>query len=94
MPRRGDAEGAKGAHATHPEHQLLVQPHLPTADVQDVGDGPVGLVVVGNVGIEQEDRHATDLDAPDGDGEVTTGQLDRDMQWLAILALHSAEWQP
>ena len=75
--RRRQAEGADRAHAADAEDELLVEAHLATADVQDVGDRPVGVGVLGEVRVEQEDRDAADLGDPDRDGQVATGQLDR-----------------
>ncbi len=67
-PQRADPADA--------QDQLLVEPHLAAADVQDVGDRPVGVVVVGQVRVEQQHRHAADLGEPDGSGQVAAGQLD------------------
>ena len=39
--RRLDAQGSQRAHAADAQDQLLVQPHLAAAHVQDVGDRPV-----------------------------------------------------
>ena len=55
------------ADAADAEDELLVEPHLAAADVQDVGDRPVGVVVLGHVRVEQQDRHAADLGDPDRD---------------------------
>ena len=78
--RRLEAERPDGAHAADAQHELLVEPHLAAADVQDVGDRPVGGRVLGDVGVEQEDRHAPDLGDPDRGEQVAPGQLDRDRQ--------------
>ena len=48
------------------EDELLVEPHLAAADVEDVGDRAVRVVVVGDVGVQQQHRHAADLGDPDG----------------------------
>jgi len=81
---RLDAQGLDGAHAAHAQDQLLVEAHLAAADVEDVGDRPVRLVVVGDVRIEQQDRHAADLDAPDGGREHPLRQLDVDDEGIAL----------
>ena len=63
VPDRGlDAQRAQRPHAADAQDQLLVQPHLAAADVQDVGDRPVGGVVHRVVRVEQQHRHAPDLD--------------------------------
>ncbi len=56
-PDRPDAADA--------EDQLLVEPHLATAHVQDVGDRTVRLEVLGQVGVEEQHRHPADLGQPD-----------------------------
>ena len=68
--RRLEAEGPDRTDAADAEDQLLVEPHLAAADVQDVGDRAVRLVVLGQVRVEQQDRHPADLGEPDRDGEV------------------------
>ena len=73
---RLEPERADRPDAADPEHQLLVEAHLAPADVQDVRDRPVGVGVLGHVGVEQQDRDAPDLRDPDGDRQVATGQLD------------------
>ena len=71
MPhRRLETERAEGPDAADAEHQLLVQAHLAAADVQDVGDRPVLDRVIGDVGVEQEHGHATDLGQPHGDRQT------------------------
>ncbi len=58
VPRGGsDAQRPQRPDAADAQHQLLVQPHLAAAHVQDVGDGSVGLVVEGRVGVQQQQRH-------------------------------------
>jgi hypothetical protein len=52
MPDGGvDAERPECPHAADTQHQLLVEPHLAAADVEDVGDRPVGVIVLGDVGV-------------------------------------------
>ena len=72
--RRLEAEGPDRPDAADAEDQLLVEPHLAAADVQDVGDRAVRLVVLGQVGVEQQDRHPPDLGEPDRDGQVAARQ--------------------
>ena len=88
QPERPDRPDAADA-----EHELLVQAHLAAADVQDVGDRPVRVVVLGQVRVEQQDRDAPDLGQPDRDGEVATGQLDGDGQRQPGGVLHAPERQ-
>ena len=94
MPdRRRRPERPDRADAADAEHELLVEAHLAAADVQDVGDRPVGVVVLGQVRVEQQDRDAADLGDPDGDGQVATGQLDGHRQRQARGVLDAPERQ-
>ena len=70
-----------------------MQSHLAAADVQDVGDRSVLDRVLGEVRVEQQDRHAAHLDEPDGDREVAPGQLDGDRQRQAVRVLDPADRQ-
>ncbi len=78
--RRRDVERPQRPHATDPEHQLLVQAHLAPADVEDVRDRPVRPVVGGDVGVEQEDGHPSDLGHPNGGVNLPVEDLDGDLQ--------------
>jgi hypothetical protein len=62
---RVDAERLQRAHAADAEHRVLRQPHVPVADVQTGGDPAVDRVVLGAIGVEQEQRHPAEVDAPD-----------------------------
>ena len=94
MPdRRCQPQGADRPHAPDTEHEFLMQAHLPTADVQDVGDRPVLDRVLGDIRVQQQDRHPSDLSEPHRDGQVPTGELDRDGQRQAVLVLHPRQRQ-
>ena len=54
----------QGAHAAHAEEHLLLEALLAAAAVEPVGDVAGGLVVLRDVGVEQEQRHASDLGTP------------------------------
>ena len=95
MPhRRRQAEGPDRPYAADAKDELLVQAHLEAADIQDVADRPVLDRVLGDVSVEQQDRHAPDLGEPDRDGQVTSGELDRDGQRQAVFVLDSGQRQP
>ena len=67
VPDRGiEAQRPQRPDAADAQDELLVEPHLAAADVQDVGDRAVGVVVVGDVRVEQQDGHPADLGDPDG----------------------------
>ena len=66
--RRGAGEArpqAQGADATDAEQHLLLEALLAAAAVEAVGDVAGGVVVVRDVGVEQQQRHAADLRLPD-----------------------------
>ena len=74
--RRPDPEAPERPDAADPEDDLLAEAHLAAAHVEDPGDGTVGGVVQGDVGVEHQDRHASDLRLPDGGLDDAAGQVD------------------
>ena len=69
--------GPQRADAADAEQHLLQQPVLAAAAVEPVGDIALGRVVVLDVGVEQQQRHAADLGLPDlGDQRAPAGQAD------------------
>ena len=94
VPHGGvDADGAQGADAAHAEHDLLAEPHLAAADVEDVGDRPVRRIVVRHVGVEQEERHAAHLGDPHGGVDVAAGEVDLDLQRQPVAAAGAPQRQ-
>ena len=85
------AEGVDDPGAAHPEDDLLAEAHLPAPHVEDVGDGPVGRVVGGQVGVEQQQRHPAHVDAPDADVHHAPGQFHLDDQGVAGAVEHPAQ---
>ncbi len=81
-----DAEGLQRADATGSKYQFLMEAHLAASDIQDVGDRPVRLGVVGNVRVQQQHRDASHLDEPYRREQVALGQLDGNRECLAVLA--------
>src|SRR5712691_2132889 len=64
---RHHAELSQRPHSTDPEHDLLAQAAVRLGHIEPVGDGAqVGWVGL-QVGVEQEQRYAPDLRAPDAD---------------------------
>ena len=82
--RRRQPERPDGPHAADAQDELLVEAHLAAADVQDVGDRPIGVGVFRQVGIEEEDRHPADLGDPHRDRQVAIRQGDRDVERIAV----------
>ncbi len=91
---RVDAQRAQSAHATHAQHDLLVQAHLAAAHVQDVRDRPVGVVVVRDVRVEQQQRHPADLRQPDRAPDRPAGQLHANVQRPTVGVAHAQYRQP
>ncbi len=60
-----DAAGGERLDAADAEQDLLPQPVLAVAAVEAVGDRALGGGVRGHVGVEQEQRDAADVDAPE-----------------------------
>ena len=85
---------AQRADAADAKDHLLVQAHLAAAHVQDVGDRPVGRVVVGNVRVEQQQRHAADLGEPHRAPHRAAGHLDADRQRPAVVRRDARQRQP
>ena len=70
---------AQGADAAHAEQHLLLEALLAAAAVEAVGDVAGGLVVLGDVGVEEQQRDAADLRAPHvGVQLAAAGQAERD----------------
>ena len=67
-----DPERLERAHAADAEQHVLRQAHVLVGDVQARGDPARGLRVLRALGVEQEERDAADVHAPDlrGDLEV------------------------
>ena len=85
-----DAEGVQRAHAADAEQRVLPQPHLGIADVEARGDPAVAHAVLRPVRVEQQQRHATDVDAPDLRDDVAPGDRDGDRHRRAVAPVTSA----
>ncbi len=85
---------AQGADAADAEQDLLPEPVLRGAAVQPVGDLAVVVGVALDVGVEQQQRDATDLRHPDLGQEVgAAGHRDRDGGPGAVLVAEQADRQ-
>ena len=89
-----DAERVQRAHAPDAEQRVLAQAHAGVADVQPRGDPAVGEVVLRAVGVEQEERHAADVDPPHLSDDRALADRDADGQRLAVLAAHERGRHP
>jgi hypothetical protein len=85
---RLDAEGMQGADAADAEQRVLAEAHAGVPYVQPRGDPAVGEVVLGAVGVEQQQRHAADVDAPDLGDDRALPDRHADRERLAVVAVH------
>src|SRR5262249_25035955 len=78
--RRRLAQGAERADPADAEDDLLADAHVVVAAVEPASDLPVVGAILGNVGIEQVERDAADLDAPDASLHLAAGERHADQQ--------------
>ena len=93
LRRRGAGDARphpQGAYAAHAEEQLLAQPVLGVAAVEPVGHVAVVGAVLLDVGVEEQQRHATDVGDEDPGHQVgAVGEGDGDRRAAAVgLAEH------
>jgi hypothetical protein len=72
-----DAQGIERVHATHAEQRVLRQAGVRVAVVQARGDPAVEAVVLRQQRVEQEQRHAADVQAPHLGDHVALADRDR-----------------
>ncbi len=75
------------------EHDLLLEPHLVAAPVETLGHLPVRRLVLGQVRVEQEERHAAHAREPDQQLHRAAGQRDGDGRGRAVRRLGGGERQ-
>ncbi|BAS07397.1 hypothetical protein AHiyo4_08190 [Arthrobacter sp. Hiyo4] len=51
--------------SAHPQQELLLEPVVSAAAIEAVGDAARGVVVTGNVGVQQQEGNASDVGTPD-----------------------------
>jgi hypothetical protein len=81
-----DAQRMQRAHAADAEQRVLPQAHAGVAHVQARGDPAVREVVLRPVGIEQQQRHAPDVDAPDLRDDLALADRHGDRHGPAVVA--------
>ena len=80
---RLDAHHRQRAHAADAEEDLLAQAHVAVARIEARGDRALLRLVLRHVRIQQEQRHAADLHAPDVEVHRLAVELDLPAQRLA-----------
>lgn len=83
---RREPRGLQRAHATDAEHDLLSEPVLGSAAVETVGHAAFLFLILFHVGVEQDQRHATDLRLPELCGAGRSGEIDLDAQRRPVVA--------
>ena len=77
---RIDPERPQRAHAADPEQRVLGEPDVPVAFVQPARDPALERAVGRDVRVEQEQRHAPDVDPPDPRGHLRLADRQRNRQ--------------
>ena len=77
--------GAQRLDPAHAQQEFLLQPVVAAAAVQAVGDAAGGVVVAGNVGVQQQQRNTPDVGTPDvRQKPPAVGQRQGDLQRPAV----------
>jgi hypothetical protein len=84
---RRQPERAQRAGAAYPQDELLTDPVLAVAPVQDVGDRTGGGCVRCDVGVEQVQRRAAHVASPDSEARRLARELDLDEHRAALVVL-------
>ena len=83
---RLDPQRVQRPHAADAEQRVLAEPYAGVADVQARRDPAVGEVVLRAIGVEQQQRHAADVHAPDLRHHRALADRDLDAQRVAVVA--------
>src|SRR5271166_5020909 len=81
---RLDSHRPKGAHPTATQDRILGKTRVPIADVEAGRDEAIDRMVVGSIRIEQEERHAAEVNAPDLDFHRAAVNRNRDRERLVL----------
>ena len=86
--RAGDLEAERldGAQAADAEQDLLAEAVELVAAVELAGDAAQLGRVLGDVGVEEDERDAADVDLPRGEAQRALGERDLEEERLAVLA--------
>ena len=83
-----NAQGIEGFYTTYAKQDFLFQSVLPIATIQLMRNAAVAFLVFFQIGIEQVQGHATNLNFPDFGMQRTAGELNVDFNPVAILVFH------
>ena len=81
---RLNSQRLQGATTADAQHHLLLETHLPVAAVKLIGDVLIGTAVLRDVGVEQVERNAPHLRAPDLRGDLAARICDFNDQGGAV----------
>ncbi len=85
---RVEPQSAQHPHTAHTENPFLSQPQLRPAGVKPIRQAAVGSVVLVEVGIQQEDRHAAHHNAPGPDAHGPPRHPHRGEARVALRSAH------
>ncbi len=83
-----DAERVQHAYGADPEEAVLAEPRERVALVEARGDPAVDRVVLVELRVEEVERHAADLRAPDVEGDLAAEERERQPQRRAVGRSH------
>ena len=83
-----DPERAQRPHGADPEQPVLPEARERVALVEAGGDPPVDGVVLVELGVEEVERDAADLDAPDVERDLAAGEREREPERRPVLGEH------
>ena len=90
---RLDPERAQDAHPAHAQQAVLREPHLPARVVQASRRPLLHGVVVRDVGVEQQQRDAADVRAPDGEPEGGAEEIELQPERRSVRVRHPGDGQ-
>jgi hypothetical protein len=76
------------------QHRLLSQTNLPAANIEDIGDGTIGGVVLSQIGVQQQQRHSAHMRHPDLGRHLTPRKRYTNYQLAPPCPLDGTQRQP
>lgn len=90
----GDPERFQHPGASDSQHHLLAKSHRTSPYVEGVGDGSIRHIILGDVGVEEQQRHPADVELPNRHLHLPAGKLDLDFELATGGRLHWSHRQP